>query len=59
MTTSNFNILKETEKALKLYTIYKAYLESLDGINETKTQMYLDKLIDLCNCKTCGCTDCY
>lgn len=50
---------EKTEKALKLYTIYKAYLESLNGLNETKTQMYLDKLIDLCNCKTCKCVDCY
>jgi|TARA_R110000737_G_scaffold276820_1_gene283615 hypothetical protein len=44
---------KETEKALKLYTVYRAYKESLDGINKTKTDMYKKKLIDLCNCKTC------
>ena len=44
---------KETDKALKIYTMYKAYVESLQGINKTKTDMYRDKLIDLCNCKTC------
>tara|TARA_R110000796_G_scaffold83590_3_gene182783 strand:+ start:17660 stop:17977 length:318 start_codon:yes stop_codon:yes gene_type:complete len=44
---------KETTKAIKLYTIYKSYVESLKGINKTKTDMYKQKLIDLCNCKTC------
>jgi len=44
---------EKTEKALKLYTIYKAYKESLTKINNTKTSMYKQKLIDLCNCKTC------
>lgn len=43
----------ETERALKLYTIYKAYKQSLQGINKTKTHMYKQKLIDMCNCKTC------
>lgn len=44
---------KETVKALKLYTMYKAYLESLNKANRTKTDMYRQKLIDLCDCKTC------
>lgn len=44
---------KETDKALKLYTIYKAYKKSFSVANKTKTDMYKSKLIDLCNCKTC------
>lgn len=48
----NKDVSEET-KTLMMYTIYESYKESLKENNEVKKEMYRNKLIDLCDCKTC------
>ena len=36
-----------------MYGIYQAYVEALKEDNQIKKDIYKEKLVDLCNCKTC------
>tara|TARA_R100001463_G_scaffold126286_1_gene183918 strand:+ start:2626 stop:2961 length:336 start_codon:yes stop_codon:yes gene_type:complete len=44
---------KEAKRALKLYTIWKAYKQSLAEGNQTKVNIYSEQIVELCNLEYC------
>ena len=44
---------EQANRGLKIHTVYKMYIAALKENNEVKKEMYRNKLIDLCDCKTC------
>lgn len=45
--------IQSSTKALKAYIMYQSFVQSIVEDNKVKMEMYKDKLVDLCNCKTC------
>ena len=44
---------KEAERALKIYALYDGYKQAVIEGNQTKIDMYIQKLTDMCNAEYC------